>query len=347
MKTTDFDYDLPAELIAQHPAETRTASRLLHLDGNSGSLFDRQFIELTELVGPNDILVFNDTRVIKARLRGQKQTGGTVEALIERILPGADDTFRMVVAHIRASKSPKAGSRILFDQGITATMTRRIDDLFELIFDGDESVYAILERIGEVPLPPYITHQADAVDESRYQTVYAKYDGSVAAPTAGLHFDDAILNQLGALGATLAYVTLHVGAGTFRPVRDDDISKHVMHQEWYRVPLETVEAIRAAKAKGGRLIAVGTTSMRTLESASQSGELVAGAGETALFVTPGYQFRVVDRLITNFHLPKSTLMMLVSAFAGLENTMQAYRHAVTQRYRFFSYGDAMLIEKKN
>ncbi len=346
MKTTDFNYHLPAELIAQHPAETRTASRLLHLDGKSGALVDRQFIDLPGLIGPNDILVFNDTKVIKARLHGQKQTGGAVEALVERILPGADDTSRMAVAHIRASKSPKPGSRILFERGIAATMTRRIDDLFELVFDGDESVYAILERIGEVPLPPYISHQADVVDESRYQTVYAKYDGSVAAPTAGLHFDEAILKKLGSLGATLAYVTLHVGAGTFRPVRDDDISKHVMHHEWYCVPPETVKAISTAKTKGGRLIAVGTTSMRTLEAASQSGQLVAGAGETALFVTPGYRFQVVDRLITNFHLPKSTLMMLVSAFAGLENTMGAYHHAVAQRYRFFSYGDAMLIEKK-
>ena len=342
MKTSDFDYHLPAELIAQHPSAARTASRLLHLDGNSGALCDRQFTDLPDLIQPNDILVFNDTKVIKARLHGHKDTGGAVEVLIERVVA---DTMH-ALAHVRASKSPKPGSRLLFDQGVTATMLRRVDDLFELQFDGGKSVYEILAAIGEVPLPPYITHAADDTDASRYQTVYAKHDGSVAAPTAGLHFDDAMLATLTASGATLAYVTLHVGAGTFRPVRDEDLAKHTMHSEWFDVPQATVAAIRLAKQKGGRVIAVGTTSLRTLESASAGGALQAGVGETSLFITPGYQFQCVDRLITNFHLPKSTLMMLVSAFAGHTNTMQAYHHAVAQRYRFFSYGDAMLIEKK-
>jgi S-adenosylmethionine:tRNA ribosyltransferase-isomerase len=346
MKTSDFDYILPPDLIAQHPATTRTASRMLHLDGNTGTLADQQFIDLPNFIRPNDIFIFNDTKVIKARLHGQKETGGTVEVLVERILPDADGVSRVALSHVRASKSPKPGSKIAFAQGITATMTHRVDDLFALNFAGDKSVYEVLELIGEVPLPPYITHEADDVDESRYQTVYAKVDGSVAAPTAGLHFDEAMLETLKARGANLVYVTLHVGAGTFRPVRDDDIAKHVMHSERYSVSEEAVNAIDKARANGGRVIAVGTTSMRTLESASASGTLRAGASETALFITPGFQFQTVDRLITNFHLPKSTLMMLVSAFAGYENTMRAYRHAVDARYRFFSYGDAMLIEKK-
>jgi len=250
------------------------------------------------------------------------------------------------MTHVRASKSPKPGSRLLFANQVTAVMVRRVEDLFELAFEGDASVYDILAKIGEVPLPPYITHEAVGEDESRYQTVYAKVDGSVAAPTAGLHFDEAMLAALQARGAALAYVTLHVGAGTFRPVRDDDIAAHKMHSEWYSISEATVAAINQAKARGGRVIAVGTTSLRTLESASKNGALHAGSGETTLFVTPGFQFQTVDRLVTNFHLPKSTLMMLVSAFAGYENTMAAYRHAVVNQYRFFSYGDAMLIEKK-
>jgi S-adenosylmethionine:tRNA ribosyltransferase-isomerase len=348
MKTSDFDYHLPDELIAQHPAASRTASRMLHLDGKRGALVDRHFTDLLDQVAANDIIVFNDTKVIKARLHGNKATGGSAEVLVERVLASEDGVSDIAHVHLRASKSPKPESVIQFANGITATMLSRADDLFVLQFShpqGRRSVYEILEEIGEVPLPPYITHAADDDDESRYQTVYAKHEGSVAAPTAGLHFDDATLAALQRKGVTLAYVTLHVGAGTFRPVRDEDISKHVMHQEWYRVPDETVAAIHAAKAAGGRVIAVGTTSMRTLESASRTGTLVAGAAETALFITPGFQFQTVDRLITNFHLPKSTLMMLVSAFAGYENTMRAYRHAVKSRYRFFSYGDAMLIER--
>ena len=342
MKLADFDYHLPEDLIAQHPARTRTGSRLLHVDGPSGAIVDRQFADLAELVAPDDILVFNNTKVIKARLHGRKETGGSAEVLIERVL--ADG--RRALAHVRASKSPKAGSRILFEGDVVATMVRRVEDLFELHFEGELGVHEILERFGEVPLPPYITHQADSEDEQRYQTVYAKYAGSVAAPTAGLHFDETMLATLRAKGAALTYVTLHVGAGTFQPVRDDDLSKHVMHREWYDVPGETVDAIASAKAAGGRVVAVGTTSVRTLESASRSGRLEAESAETQIMITPGYTFRTVDRLITNFHLPKSTLMMLVSAFAGTENIQRAYSHAVAARYRFFSYGDAMLLERR-
>ena len=343
MKLTDFDFHLPEHLIAQHPAETRTASRLLHVDGNAGSINDRQFVDLPAFIETNDILVFNDTKVIKARLHGKKETGGSAEVLVERVL--ADG--RSALAHIRASKSPKPGSRIMFADGVVATMTARVDDLFALHFEGEIGVHEILQRHGEVPLPPYITHPADSEDERRYQTVYARHAGSVAAPTAGLHFDEAMLTGLKAKGVALAYVTLHVGAGTFQPVRDDDISKHVMHREWYHVPLETVSAIARAKATGGRVIAVGTTSMRTLEAASRGGSLQAECAETQIMITPGYAFRTVDRLITNFHLPKSTLMMLVSAFAGTENIQRAYAHAIAERYRFFSYGDAMLLERRD
>ena len=342
MKLTDFDFHLPQHLIAQHPAETRTGSRLLHVDGSTGSIHDRQFVDLTAFVESNDILVFNDTKVIKARLYGKKETGGSVEVLVERVL--ADG--RIALAHVRASKSPKPGSRIMFADGIVATMTARVDDLFALHFEGEFGVHEILQRHGEVPLPPYITHPADSEDERRYQTVYARHAGSVAAPTAGLHFDEPMLVGLKAKGVALAYVTLHVGAGTFQPVRDGDISKHVMHREWYHVPLETVSAIARAKATGGRVIAVGTTSMRTLEAASRGGSLQAETAETQIMITPGYTFRTVDRLITNFHLPKSTLMMLVSAFAGTENIQRAYAHAIAERYRFFSYGDAMLLERR-
>lgn len=346
MKTSDFDYELPEALIAQHPAAERTASRMLHLDGRSGLVVDRQFIALPNFVQPHDIFVFNDTKVIKARIHGHKQTGGAVEVLVERVVISDGGHANVALVHLRASKSPKPGSRILFAQGVMATMTYRQDDLFALVFDGEQSVYEILEQIGEVPLPPYITHSADGTDEARYQTVYAKVEGSVAAPTAGLHFDETMLASLRAAGATLAFVTLHVGAGTFRPVRDDDVRNHTMHSEWYCVPPETVVAIAKAKAQGGRVIAVGTTSLRTLESASANGALIAGTNETTLFVTPGFKFQTVDRLITNFHLPKSTLMMLVSAFAGTENIQRVYAHAVAERYRFFSYGDAMLLERR-
>ena len=347
MKLSDFDYHLPDELIAQHPPAERTASRLLHLDGVTGAIQDRTFRDITSLLLPNDLLVFNNTKVIKARLHGHKETGGSAEILIERVLENNSPQSSMALAHIRASKSPKPGSRIIFANNIAATMVQRVDDLFELHFEGGERVHDVLEKIGEVPLPPYITHEADNSDESRYQTVYAKHAGSVAAPTAGLHFDEALLNQIDALGVASAYVTLHVGAGTFQPVRDDDISKHIMHSERYQVTPETVEAVAKAKASGGRVIAVGTTSMRTLEAASSTGTLIAQQAETQIFIKPGYEFKTVDRLITNFHLPKSTLMMLVAAFAGRENMVNAYRHAVEHRYRFFSYGDAMLIEKNS
>ena len=342
MKLTDFDYYLPEELIAQHPADERAGSRLLHVDGDTGLITDRQFVDLAAFIAPNDILVFNDTKVIKARLHGHKESGGRAEVLVERML--ADG--KSALAHVRASKSPKPGSRLMFAGGIVATMTARVDDLFELHFDGELGVHEILNRVGEVPLPPYITHPADSEDERRYQTVYARHAGSVAAPTAGLHFDEAMLETLRAKGVALAYVTLHVGAGTFQPVRDNDISKHVMHSEWYQVPPETVAAIARARTVGGRVVAVGTTSMRTLEAASRSGSLQAETAETRIMITPGYAFRTVDRLITNFHLPKSTLMMLVSAFAGTENIQCAYAHAVAERYRFFSYGDAMLLERR-
>ncbi|MEO8104007.1 MAG: tRNA preQ1(34) S-adenosylmethionine ribosyltransferase-isomerase QueA [Betaproteobacteria bacterium] len=338
MQLADFDYHLPEALIAQHPASERTGSRLLHVDGNTGVMVDRQFRELPGQLRAGDVLVFNNTQVIKARLHGHKETGGKVEALVERVL--ADG--RRALAHVRASKSPLPGSRLQFGGGVAATMVARADDLFELDFGAN--VHEILQRIGEVPLPPYITHSAGNEDEVRYQTVYARHPGSVAAPTAGLHFDEAMLETLRSQGVALAYVTLHVGAGTFQPVRDNDIGKHVMHSEWYQVPEETAAAVAAARACGGRVMAVGTTSMRTLEAASRHGVLQAESAETSIFITPGYEFRTVDRLITNFHLPKSTLLMLVSAFAGTENIQRAYAHAVAQRYRFFSYGDAMLLE---
>jgi S-adenosylmethionine:tRNA ribosyltransferase-isomerase len=346
LKLSDFDYTLPEELIAQHPPAERGLSRLLHLDGPSGALTDRQFRDLPLLVAPRDVLIFNNTKVVKARLHGRKETGGSAEVLIERVLGDDAAQSRQALAHIRASKSPKPGTKLVFADGIQAVMVKRVDDLFELHFSGPQPVFELLEQIGEVPLPPYISHTADAGDERRYQTVYAKHAGSVAAPTAGLHFDEALLAQIEARGATLAYVTLHVGAGTFQPVRDDDISKHVMHSERFEVPAATVDAIARAKAAGGRVIAVGTTSMRTLEAASQGGVLRAISGETSIFIKPGYQFQTVDRLITNFHLPKSTLMMLVSAFAGRDQVMAAYAHAIESRYRFFSYGDAMLMERR-
>ena len=340
MNLADFDYHLPAELIAQHPAKERTGSRLLHVDGNTGVFADRQFRDLPGQLRAGDVLVFNNTQVVKARLHGHKESGGKVEILIERVL--ADG--QRALAHVRASKSPLPGATLIFKEGITATMIARANDLFELDFAAN--IFEILQRIGEVPLPPYIKHIADIDDEQRYQTVYARHPGSVAAPTAGLHFDEAILDVLRGKDVELAYVTLHVGAGTFRPVRDDDIAKHVMHSECYAVPPETVAAIANAKADGGRVVAVGTTSMRTLEAASRDGTLTAETGETQIFITPGYEFRTVDRLITNFHLPKSTLMLLVSAFAGTENIQRAYAHAVAERYRFFSYGDAMLLERR-
>ena len=340
MNLADFDYHLPEERIAQYPAAERAGSRLLHLDGRAGTWVDRQFRDLPAQLRAGDVLVFNNTQVIKARLHGHKETGGKIDVLVERVLAGG----KRALVHMRASKSPQPGSRLHFAEGITAIMIARAGDLFELAFEGDAGVHEILQRIGEVPLPPYIAHAADGADESRYQTVYARHPGSVAAPTAGLHFDEAMLDKLKLNGVTLAYVTLHVGAGTFQPVRDNDIANHRMHSEWYQVPEETVAAVAAARAWGGRVMAVGTTSLRTLEAASRSGALTAESAETQIFITPGYVFRTVDRLLTNFHLPKSTLMMLVSAFSGTDHIRRAYVHAVAERYRFFSYGDAMLLE---
>ncbi len=341
MNLSDFDFELPQELIAQTPAAERAASRLLHLDGAGGALTDRMFRDIVGLVAPGDVMVFNNTRVIKARLTGRKQTGGSIEVLVERVLSGDQ-----VYAQVRASHPPREGSVLMLGEGIKATVLGRHDDFFRLRFEGCDNVFQLLERNGSVPLPPYITHAPQAEDETRYQTVYAREPGAVAAPTAGLHFDEPLLAALRARGVNLAWLTLHVGAGTFQPVRVQNLAEHEMHSEWYEVPQDTVDAIARAKRSGGRVLAVGTTSLRALETAAAGGELKAGIGDTRLFIMPGYRFRVVERLLTNFHLPKSTLMMLVSAFGGMDNIRRAYRHAVEQRYRFFSYGDAMLIERQ-
>jgi len=337
----DFDFDLPPELIAQHPALERTASRLLHVAGNT--LHDRQFGDLLDLIASGDLLVFNDTKVIKARLFGRKESGGQIEVMIERV---AD--HRHAVAMIRASKSPKPGSRIILEDAITLTVTGRTGEqaeFFALELVGDGDLWVLIERHGRLPLPPYITHAAAGEDESRYQTVFARHPGAVAAPTAGLHFDEAMLAKLRERGAELAWLTLHVGAGTFQPVRVHNLAEHRMHAERFDIPQATVDAIARTRARGGRVIAVGTTSLRALEAGAHSGELRAGPAETEIFITPGYAFRVVDCLVTNFHLPKSTLLMLVSAFAGADNIRAAYRHAVAEHYRFFSYGDAMFLER--
>jgi S-adenosylmethionine:tRNA ribosyltransferase-isomerase len=336
---SDFDFALPAELIAQHPAPERSASRLL--DGRTSPPADRIFRELPQLLAPGDLLVFNDTRVIKARLFGAKPTGGAVEALVERVLPGHE-----VWAHLRASKSPKPGSVVRFADAFDAEVLGRggpDDGLFHLRFPDDP--LALLERHGHVPLPPYIMHADSEDDARRYQTVFAAKPGAVAAPTAALHFDEGVLAALRERGIGTAQVTLHVGAGTFQPVRTENLAEHKMHSEWFEVSANTVAAIERTRAAGGRIVAVGTTTLRALESAAVSGQLVAGSRDTDLFITPGFTFRVVEVLITNFHLPKSTLMMLVSAFAGHAHIMALYRHAIEQRYRFFSYGDAMLLAR--
>ena len=338
MRTEEFDFELPERLIAQYPPERRGASRLLHVRG--AELKDGLFSDLPSLVGEHDVLVFNDTRVLKARLFGVKPTGGKVEVLIERLLDG-----HHALAQLRASHLPKPGSSILLADCLPVTVLGRQGQFFHLRFDSPEEVAVLLERHGQMPLPPYITHAPGAQDEERYQTVYARQPGAVAAPTAGLHFDAAMLAALQERGAQTAYVTLHVGAGTFQPVRAENIREHEMHSECYAISQAAVDTIRNARARGGRVIAVGTTSLRALESAVRDGELCAGEGETRIFITPGYEFKVVDRLLTNFHLPKSTLLMLVCAFGGMEPMLAAYRHAVEQEYRFFSYGDAMLIER--
>ena len=338
MRVSDFHFDLPDNLIARHPLAERRGSRLLCLDGPSGELSHRQFVDLLEFLRPGDLMVFNNTRVIPARLFGRKETGGQVEILIERVL----DTHR-VLAHVRSSKSPKPGSRILLDGDAGARMLARHDALFELEFS--EPVLPLLERVGHMPLPPYIDRPDDTADRERYQTVYAQREGAVAAPTAGLHFDNQLLEAIAEKGVETAQVTLHVGAGTFQPVRVERIEEHHMHSEWLEVSQAVVDAVKACKARGGRVVAVGTTSVRSLETAAQDGELKPFSGDTDIFIYPGKPFHVVDALVTNFHLPESTLLMLVSAFAGYLQTMAAYRAAVDEQYRFFSYGDAMFITR--
>ena len=338
MLTEEFDFVLPERMIAQHPLARRGSSRLLYAHG--GLLEDCRFADLSRLARPGDVLVLNDTRVIKARLFGEKTSGGKIEVLIERVLNEHE-----VLAQVRASKSPREGSSLLLADTLQVKVLGREGEFFRLRFAGEAPVLELLERYGQLPLPPYITHAADAEDEQRYQTVFARAAGAVAAPTAGLHFDGAMLQALRDKGVQIAYVTLHVGAGTFQPVRAEHIHEHVMHSEYYEIPQATVDAIAGARTAGRRVIAVGTTSLRALESVAQSGELQAGSGETRIFITPGYRFRVVDALLTNFHLPRSTLLMLVCAFGGMAQMLTAYRHAVEQEYRFFSYGDAMLIER--
>lgn len=337
---SDFDFELPPELIAQYPLADRSASRLLHI--TTDVIEDKHFTDIESYLRPGDLLIANNTRVIKARLLGRKETGGAVEALVERVTGE-----KSAIAMVRASKSPKPGTKLIFSADgaeETVTVTGRQGEFFVLEFD--RPVLDVLEAFGKVPLPPYIEHAAEKSDEGRYQTVYAKYPGAVAAPTAGLHFTDELLECLKEKGVDIEYVTLHVGAGTFQPVRVEKLSEHHMHSEWYSMPADVAEKINRAKAEGRRVIAVGTTSLRTLESAADRiGHVEAGARDTALFITPGYTFRIVDVLVTNFHLPKSTLVMLVSALVGRERILEAYRHAVDAKYRFFSYGDACFIEK--
>jgi len=342
MQLSDFNYELPADLIAQHPLANRTDSRLLELraDGpNHAALIDRQFKDILSIIKPGDLLVFNDTKVIPARLHGNKETGGNVELLIERI-----SGDKQAWVQIRASKVPKTGSIVHIHnqagESFPVEMIGYDGRFYEVLFP--ENIFGLLERFGELPLPPYIEHRPDSEDAQRYQTVVAKNPGAVAAPTAGLHFDEQILQQLKDLGIEQATVTLHVGAGTFSPVREEDLSKHKMHYEWFSIPEATLQAIEMTKSQGGRVIAVGTTSLRALESQAISQQ---SSGETNLFITPGFEFKTVDCLLTNFHLPKSTLLMLVSAFAGFENIRAAYQHAITQKYRFFSYGDAMFLSR--
>ncbi len=339
LSLADFDFALPAELIAQHPLAERTASRLLHVRPHA--LADLSFSDLPNLVEPGEVLVFNDTRVIKARLYGRKPSGGQVEVLVERLLDG-----RRAMAQVRSSHAPRAGTQILFGapaDGCTATVLGRREDLFELSFSEDPA--QVLDRLGHVPLPPYITHADSPEDAERYQTVFARRPGAVAAPTAGLHFTAELLHTLAAREVQCVFVTLHVGAGTFQPVRTERLAEHRMHAERYEISDAAAGAIQAAKDRGHRVTAVGTTSLRALEAAALERGVAAGSGETRLFIVPGYRFRIVDRLITNFHLPRSTLLMLVCAFAGMERMRSAYAHAIAQRYRFFSYGDAMLLER--
>ncbi len=339
MQLSDFHFDLPEELIALYPPDNRTDSRLLHLDKASGAISHLQFPNLLDLINPDDLMVFNNTRVIAARIFGRKETGGQIEILLERVL----DQYR-ALAQIRASKSPKEGTLVLIptpDGDSSARVEGREDDFFVLRFS--EPVIAVSARAGHMPLPPYIKREDDASDYERYQTVYGEKEGAVAAPTAGLHFDEAFLSEIKKKGIDLAWVTLHVGAGTFQPVRTDVIEEHKMHAEYLEVSQQVCNQVNACRQRGGRVIAVGTTSVRSLETASQSGEIQPYSGDTRIFIYPGYEFKSVDALVTNFHLPESTLIMLVSAFAGREEILHAYKEAVKEKYRFFSYGDAMFL----
>lgn len=339
-RLSDFDYELPPELIAQHPAERRDASRLLTLDKSTGAIGELTMAGIASQLRPGDLLVLNDTRVIPARLQGQKESGGAVEIFLVRRIAGFDERWRCLV---KASKSPKPGTRVLLSGGVSATVLDREEGEWQVRFEGSDDFMAWLEEAGSMPLPPYIKRQAAGEDQERYQTVFAREKGAVAAPTAGLHFTEAILDEVRARGVEIAPLTLHVGLGTFMPVRVEDLSQHTMHRELYRIPVATAEAIRRTRERGGRVIALGTTSLRALEHAAASGELEAGEREADIFILPGYKFRAVDALITNFHLPKSTLFMLVCAFAGKERMLHAYGEAVARRFRFFSYGDAMFI----
>ena len=338
LSLSHFDYHLPSELIAQHPALERTASRLLYL--NHGQISDHHFYDLSQFLRPNDVLVLNDTRVIKARLLGMKDSGGKVEVLIERVINEHE-----AMAQIRASHPPKPHSLLTLASNQKVQVLNREGEFYKLKFETASNVYELLEQQGSVPLPPYIEHVANVADRERYQTVYAREPGAVAAPTAGLHFDQALLQRLQQQHIVVTYITLHVASGTFQPLRVTNVLEHKMHSEQYSIPQVTVNAIEHAKQRSGRVVAVGTTSLRALETATINGKLQAGVGETKLFITPGYRFQIVDRLVTNFHLPRSTLLMLVSAFAGIDSIRHAYQHAIQQRYRFFSYGDAMLIER--
>lgn len=343
MQRSDFHYNLPEDLIAQYPTVRRGESRMLCLDGQSGEISDHRFADLLVLLNPGDLLVLNDTRVMPARLYGRKETGGRVEILFERLL-----ATNKGMAHIRASRTPKPGSVIFVNDLFQLEVIGRLGDLFELR-SSEIDLQELMQRVGHIPIPHYIRREDGDLDQERYQTVYAKRPGAVAAPTAGLHFDMAMLDRLQEMGVESAWVTLHVGAGTFQPVRVERLEAHRMHSEYVEVGQETCEKISETRRRGGRIIAVGTTSVRSLESAADSGELKPFRGDTQLFIHPGYRFRSIDALITNFHLPESTLLMLVCAFAGYEAVMSAYRHAVSQRYRFFSYGDAMFLtaHKKN
>ncbi|CCQ11065.1 S-adenosylmethionine:tRNA ribosyltransferase-isomerase [Pseudoalteromonas luteoviolacea B = ATCC 29581] len=344
MRVADFSFELPDELIARFPMQERSSSRLLVLDGETGTLAHKVFKDILDFIEPNDLMIFNNTRVIPARMFGQKASGGKLEVLVERVL----DEHR-VLAHVRASKAPKPDTKLILEDKIEATMVARHGELFELRFECEQNVFEVLEDIGHMPLPPYIDRPDNDADKERYQTVYGEKPGAVAAPTAGLHFDDPLLVKLREKGVNMAYVTLHVGAGTFQPVRVDSVEEHVMHSEYIEVPQDVVDAVAQTRANGGRVIAVGTTSVRSLESAAKAngGKLAPFYGDTDIFIYPGYQFNVVDAMVTNFHLPESTLIMLVSAFSGQPHIMNAYKVAVEEKYRFFSYGDAMFLTRQN